>query len=102
MEPANVASEQSDTNLSHIRIDGKSDDSDQDGKKHLFLFANNINNVDLVFVDSYSEQSVEEDHIASRVLIKVLKQKNWVGVAFEREIKHVYRIFPHMIFDDLE
>ena len=111
LEPA--TEEQSARNLNHIRIAGEFDDDDGHNqlnqKDNIYQLADKTNHVDLLFVDSITGPRIVEDidmswgsyaspyhklshRYTGRVLIKVLKQEDPVGIAFERKIKNVYRI----------
>lgn len=109
LEPA--TEEQSTRNLNHIRIAGESTDSGESNlnANNIYQFADKTNTVELIFVDSIIEPRMVEDVAGScgsfaspyhklwnrytgRVLIKVLKQRDPVRIAFERKIKNVYRL----------
>ena len=108
LEPA--TEEQSIWNLNRVRITGESDASGLHEEDNIYQFADKTHTVELVFVDSISEPRILQDVVdmsldsyarrqhdvsyrfSGRVVLNMLKQKDSLGVAFERKIKCVYRI----------
>lgn len=90
LEP--ITEEGSSENSNHLRIVGESYDSNQNGINELHQLPETTNAVELIFVDSCTKPMMTEDVITGRVMIQVLKQRDPIGVAFERKIKRVFCI----------
>ena len=69
--------------LNHVRIVEHSDKW-----KMNYQFADNINTVELIFVDCYDGPRIMDENATDRVLIKVL-EKDAFWISFDRKIKNV-------------
>lgn len=81
-------------NLNYVRIAGKAGDADDNDMNHIYRFPIDTKTVEFVFVDKLSESRIVDGERVTgspthRVFINVLKQKDTIGVAFERKINHV-------------
>ena len=90
LEP--ITEEEKMKNSNHLRIVGESDDSSCTEINDIHQLSERTNAVELIFVDSYTEPRMTESNIMGRVMIQVLKQRDPIGVAFERKIKRVFCI----------